>query len=962
MFGSINQNAVKKHTTSFLAFTFMPQWRTMLPAFSHLMPIMVRVLAMLFVQAELLRPNHPATMYGIARGDGIRIRDLVFEAWNNIRFNAGFLTVYQSSIFISLALLVVLVFAAAFLSLVEIAKIVLPATYAQVFDHPTGGDTSFVAVPAGTPTDLFDQSFPTQAGGDLAIDILNKVLRQGAAGASGTGGILQNALGELFRIYNTAILLVGSILVFWAVVSVVLDTSRTGQIGGGDKSITWLAMRFVLAIGLIIPMDTGFNAGQYFVMKLSEMGSNFGSQAWSAYVGSAINESLLVPYSMGDPTSIVVADVRNAVCLMSMNTSLQAMRGPTSWAELQSYDAYVYMMASRAVGIEPTGAPVAGGAAAGVNDVPGETFGIHRSNNLFFYGNEISDTFCGGFIIPSPDDPRIAAPFVATDDRFAEARREMRRGYWNGYLQVLPFNAACGFIYQNFPDRALRIGGVPTGTYGYLCTAARLTACSFSAYNAVPVDQPVDCVQTLATNYANEIRNAYVSNVLPILQGYVNGAGAGTLRGRVDALGWAGMGIFYHEISRLNALVADFSDGGVRVIEPDFGGKDEAANMALTGSVAKTREVLAAYDQWWQNTTALIPAASRVAIDSSGAANEELTTRAGVLKTDESLTYKKLYSFIEGSEGEEKLDVLMNLIVPGDGWSLVDISHYKSLYPLALLQKIGEGLMTYAVAGIAVNMAISITSFCELKAGFSFIIKIEKDTDCGDIFLTILESPIGQLIDAIVGLFFVSAMILLFVVPILPWIRVTFAVMAWIFTVFEAVIMISLVALMHLRVTEESLFMQSMRDSYILLLNLLLRPVLVVVGFVGGLLIFNAMVGYVNLTFEDAVRNITSSEGPSYLQRIFYTVSYVGMIYALANASFKLIDQTPNWALTWLGVQRDHNFDDNKIESLMYAGVAMGQGISNLSTTGSERARKRGSTGQKGVFGAEVDGVGVSKG
>ncbi len=161
MFGSINQNAVKKHTTSFLAFTFMPQWRTMLPAFSHLMPIMVRVLAMLFVQAELLRPNHPATMYGIARGDGIRIRDLVFEAWNNIRFNAGFLTVYQSSIFISLALLVVLVFAAAFLSLVEIAKIVLPATYAQVFDHPTGGDTSFVAVPAGTPTDLFDQSFLT---------------------------------------------------------------------------------------------------------------------------------------------------------------------------------------------------------------------------------------------------------------------------------------------------------------------------------------------------------------------------------------------------------------------------------------------------------------------------------------------------------------------------------------------------------------------------------------------------------------------------------------------------------------------------------------------------------------------------------------------------------------------------------------------------------------------------------
>ncbi len=109
-----------------------------------------------------------------------------------------------------------------------------------------------------------------------------------------------------------------------------------------------------------------------------------------------------------------------------------------------------------------------------------------------------------------------------------------------------------------------------------------------------------------------------------------------------------------------------------------------------------------------------------------------------------------------------------------------------------------------------------------------------------------------------------------------------------------------------------------------------MRPVLVVIGFIGGLLVFNAMVHYVSLTFYEGVESINGPEDASWLQRIFYTVAYVGMIYSLANASFKLIDLAPNWTMMWLGAQRDHNFEDSMLEGKMVAAANMASGLSGI--------------------------------
>src|SRR5690606_20190653 len=120
----------------------------------------------------------------------------------------------------------------------------------------------------------------------------------------GVGGALQNALSALFFIYNSGMLLVAGIMLFWAILSVVIDTAKTGQVGGGRHNMVWAPIRIVFALGLLMPLgeSIGFSSGQYMVVKLAEWGSNLGSNAWEAYVRAAAMETMIAGFRPDNPT------------------------------------------------------------------------------------------------------------------------------------------------------------------------------------------------------------------------------------------------------------------------------------------------------------------------------------------------------------------------------------------------------------------------------------------------------------------------------------------------------------------------------------------------------------------------------------------------------------------------------------------------------------------------------------
>jgi conjugal transfer/type IV secretion protein DotA/TraY len=146
-----------------------------------------------------------------------------------------------------------------------------------------------------------------------------------------------------------------------------------------------------------------------------------------------------------------------------------------------------------------------------------------------------------------------------------------------------------------------------------------------------------------------------------------------------------------------------------------------------------------------------------------------------------------------------------------------------------------------------------------------------------------------------------GGLLLVFIVPLLPFARLLMGVLAWIVNVFEAVVAMPVVALAHLTPSGEGLSGGLARQSYLLWLGLFIRPVLTVFGLVLGLLLF-----VLGLTFLNAVLTpfthlaAPENEGLFVIANLALVLLYDVLVYIIANASFKGIYWLPDQAIRWL--------------------------------------------------------------
>lgn len=147
--------------------------------------------------------------------------------------------------------------------------------------------------------------------------------------------------------------------------------------------------------------------------------------------------------------------------------------------------------------------------------------------------------------------------------------------------------------------------------------------------------------------------------------------------------------------------------------------------------------------------------------------------------------------------------------------------------------------------------------------------------------------------------FFTSIALLLFL-PLIPFIRFFIGLTVWLVQVLEALVAIPLVALAHLRVDEDGLAGQSAVLCYVLILQVALRPVLMVLGLLGGLIILLLMLSALNLLFAGIIPSILDSGQIAGLWFVLICAVYAVLVLGLGNAAFKLIDWLPERTLTWL--------------------------------------------------------------
>jgi hypothetical protein len=145
-------------------------------------------------------------------------------------------------------------------------------------------------------------------------------------------------------------------------------------------------------------------------------------------------------------------------------------------------------------------------------------------------------------------------------------------------------------------------------------------------------------------------------------------------------------------------------------------------------------------------------------------------------------------------------------------------------------------------------------------------------------------------------------------------------------------------ALAHIKIDGDGLPGKAAMNGYFMILEIFLRPILIVVGLIGGMAIFTASVHILNEIFDTAVLRLTGIDidagnmcgdtttlppaeqakiadqlgelDKHVLDEFFFTVIYAIFVYMIAMSCFKMIDLIPNNIMRFIGTNISAFADD----------------------------------------------------
>ena len=152
--------------------------------------------------------------------------------------------------------------------------------------------------------------------------------------------------------------------------------------------------------------------------------------------------------------------------------------------------------------------------------------------------------------------------------------------------------------------------------------------------------------------------------------------------------------------------------------------------------------------------------------------------------------------------------------------------------------------------------------------------------------------------------------VLAYLLPLIPFLRFYFGVIAWVLSLIEAVLAMPLFLAMQVVGEERGLVTRGARSGYLLLLQAVVRPALMIFGLVLGYFVFVAAIGLLNWQYEAHLEGVNESGRLGGLTFLVAFVVYAVVAYIVANVSFKAIDVIPQEVLGWLGGKVRSGGDD----------------------------------------------------
>jgi conjugal transfer/type IV secretion protein DotA/TraY len=410
---------------------------------------------------------------------------------------------------------------------------------------------------------------------------------------------------------------------------------------------------------------------------------------------------------------------------------------------------------------------------------------------------------------------------------------------------------------------------------------------------------------------------------------------AGGLNQEMLQYGWASAGAFYNKITAMNATVQSMAKPAITYLPGKLG--SAAANCGSSYSSIQdcvpaqidyeTAMVMQLYTKWYEGYSA--SGTGSTAGGRNGTAG--LTAQQNASDKPNGMSMWSLgWGLIKGGSSAVMSLLRTSIGLPNNRDGLLvnlvgDVS--DNTLPLANLAKTGVGMIL---------MGAGILTLASILQGAIGVLTAATGT-------ALANSMIFAFITATATSLISSGMMLTFFVPIMPFIRSAFATLTWMVSIFEAVCMVPIAALAHLTTEGEGLAAGA-RQCWVLWLNVLVRPILFVMGFIGAFIVYNAWVCYFTTAFLAAAANSPTQDNiiMSIISLFFNSTVYVGTCFAAANSIFKMVDIIPNALMRWMpGGSVDHSFDDGAQAAQGYAQSAantLSRGVAAVAQDGGQQA------------------------
>lgn len=377
----------------------------------------------------------------------------------------------------------------------------------------------------------------------------------------------------------------------------------------------------------------------------------------------------------------------------------------------------------------------------------------------------------------------------------------------------------------------------------------------------------------------------------------MRGAGQNSLsqfQSVLSSQGWASAGAAYMTLARINAKQV----AAIQAMPSVTTNGDMSQNLATVLGQGGS-QILSEYSDWWKQN--VVNPANGLSQKDINAAIQAM--RAADMHQNSSSLYQGMQYLLSSDSGIQQFIMGITQIQPGQMDGLQEMVNLGDN-----IVGVSEGIMAlYIGSSLTLHMAApEVGVLSQVKNMASRAASASGPIlSFGTMFFGILATSI-----------FASGVYDSLILPMLPFTHFMFATMGIFLTVIEGVIAAPIWALMHVRMAGAEFIQNEQRAGYQIFFNLLFRIPLTLFGLFFSILVFNAMIWLMSVTFYPALASATAESLFGFISVVVMVVFITILNYQIASRSFLLINQIPDRVTRWFGAS-DHTDESHHVSTII---------------------------------------------